>query len=307
MKNNFSPKAFTLVELLVSIAIIGVLIGMTLPAVQHVREAARRTSCLNNLKQIGLAVINFHDRQNKLPPARGADRYLTWPVYIMPDLEMSTSYDRFDFTKTYSEQDPELLKGPMQTMFCPTRRNGFKISLSEADDAPRGATGDYAGNAGSSLYFNLLQDWSKFENPTDGVFSSGFAKDNEVVDGMLVRGGIGRYKFRDIRDGTSNTIMVGEKGLNIDHLGQSGGWGDNSIYNGDEPFAIMRIGGQLIPIEGTLRSFRGDKPSFGSAHAGICNFVFADGSTKVIDALLDEDVLRKFCSRNDGETVSHDN
>ena len=143
-----------------------------------------------------------------LPPARGADAYLTWPVYIMPQLEMDNAFRQFDLTALYADQNPELVKTPIQTMFCPTRRTVFKVSLGEANDAPTGATGDYAGNAGSSEFFNLLQDWAQFENPTDGIFSSGLAKDNEIVDGKLVRGGVGRYKFRDVRDGLSNTLFL---------------------------------------------------------------------------------------------------
>ena len=192
-------------------------------------------------------------------------------------------------------------------MFCPTRRTVFKVSLGEANDAPTGATGDYAGNAGSSEFFNLLQDWAQFENPTDGIFSSGLAKDNEIVDGKLVRGGVGRYKFRDVRDGLSNTLFIGEKGLNIDHLGESGGWGDNSIYNGDEPFSFMRVGGPNIPIERTTRSFAGLVPSFGSAHPGICLFTLGDGSTRVVNSDINEESLRRFCSRNDGQAVDHRN
>lgn len=306
--NSTKPRlAFTLVELLVVIAIIGILVGMLLPAVQMVREAARRTQCLNNMRQLGLAVQSFHDVRRRLPPARGADEFLTWPIYIMPQLELSNLYDGYDFTKKYSMQNPELLQSPMKTMFCPTRRNGAELSLAEAQDAPIGATGDYAGNAGSSEFFNLLQDWSKFNNPTDGIFSSGFASDNEVVNGILIKGGIGRYKLQDVRDGTSNTFFMGEKALNADHLGQPGGWGDNSIYNGDEPFSFMRIGGPLIPIKQGTTSFDGYLPAFGSFHPGICNFSLGDGSTKAIAADVDPETLRRLCSRNDGNVVEHRN
>ena len=142
-------NGFTLVELLVTIAIIGILIGMLLPAVQMVRESARRASCLNNLRQIGLAIENYHGSRGKIPPARGADGFLAWPVYLMPELEQSNIYDQFDLTRRYAEQDPELVQTPIETMFCPTRRNSFRIARNDGEGNPVGATGDYAGNAGS--------------------------------------------------------------------------------------------------------------------------------------------------------------
>ncbi len=300
-------NAFTLVELLVVIAIIGILTGMLLPAVQMVREAARRTACLNNVRQIGLAVQSFHDVRRRLPPSRGADEFLTWPVYIMPELELGNLYEQYDFKLRYAEQNSDLVRHPIPAMFCPTRRNSIKLSFNEAHDVHVGATGDYAGNAGSSEFFNLLQDWSRFTNPTDGVFSSGLAEDNEVTDGMLLGGGIGRYRLRDVRDGTSNTFFVGEKALHIDHLGEPGGWGDNSIYNGDEPYAFMRIGGPLVPIKQGTTSFEGYLPSFGSFHPGVCNFSLGDGSTRSVPADIDSETLRRLCSRNDGKTVDHRN
>ena len=89
-------RAFTLVELLVVIAIIGILISMLLPAVQMVRESARRTACMNKLKQLGLAVLNYETTRNQYPPARAADRFMTWPYYLMPYMELNTVSDKLD-------------------------------------------------------------------------------------------------------------------------------------------------------------------------------------------------------------------
>ena len=146
-------SGFTLVELLVVVSIIGLLVGLLLPAVQSVREAARRTQCANNLKQIGLAIQNYEAAHMQIPPSRPADGFLTWPVFLLPWLEQENLFDRFDPQALYMDQDPEALENGTPVMICPSRRTGIPLSLAEARDFPRGAVGDYAGNAGSHLAF----------------------------------------------------------------------------------------------------------------------------------------------------------
>jgi len=305
-------QAFTLVELLVVIAIIGILAGLLLPAVQHVRETARRTECLNNLKQIGTAVEMYNSSKRQLPPARPADAYLAWTVQLMPYLEQDNLHREFNDRLAYEAQPKEALEASVATYFCPSRRSPGALSVSETYSTKIGSVGDYAGNAGTEKLFTpgdpkYTGEWSLYDVEVDGVFNSGFSHAN-VIDTATYRlksGPRGRYKKRDITDGQSHTIYIGEKTVHPQHMGEPGGWGDGCIYNGDEPGTVMRLGGIGLPIVMDAKSDLpgpGAIPTFGSSHASACNFVFGDGSTHSVNSLVDEQVLHQLCSRNDGLT-----
>jgi prepilin-type N-terminal cleavage/methylation domain-containing protein len=291
-------RGFTLIELLVVIAIIAILIGLLLPAVQKVREAAARSKCQNNLKQIGLAIHNFHDVNKLMPPSRLGTQYATWYVLILPFLEQDGFYHQWDLTKTYYQQSTIAQQTAVSLFFCPTRRSAPMLStqyevsstgIPDSNEHP-GSLGDYACNGGQ--FSGPIVD-----NPAcNGVMC--------MADGQSVNNkGIA---LTDITDGTSNTFLVGEKHAPLSKWGQSGpSYGEGSVYNGEFPRNFARIAGApSFSIAQSPDDLTGPwHCRFGSYHPGICQFLFADGRVVALSNQTDMPTLQALAVRNDGQVV----
>ncbi|RCS41580.1 DUF1559 domain-containing protein [Bremerella cremea] len=216
-------RGFTLVELLVVIAIIGILVGLTLPAVQMAREAARRAECQNNLSNIGLALINFETSKGSLPPAvdptnlgtkaAPVTNHFTWIAKILPQMEQGNIYDNFNFSyaaeDTASSQNFAYLKNQIELLTCP--------SDPENDDPDSvGGIGitNYAGNEGWISHIQG-QQWNAGSNDSaDGTSNTrplGFTANNTKpldMSGPFLPGR--STKLAKVRDGLSNTVFVAE-------------------------------------------------------------------------------------------------
>jgi prepilin-type N-terminal cleavage/methylation domain-containing protein len=162
-----SPRrrlGFTLLELLVVIAIIGMLIGLTMPAVQKVRESANRVSCGNNLHQLSLAMRHYELIYDSLPPRAFSDEAgASWAVLIMPYMEQEPLYNRWDLSKSYYDQNYDARQNSVPNYFCPSRRTASSAGLSVSGDqrwlgcqnfGPNvpGALGDYAACIGTDVF-----------------------------------------------------------------------------------------------------------------------------------------------------------
>jgi prepilin-type N-terminal cleavage/methylation domain-containing protein len=282
--------AFTLIELLIVIAIIGVLVGLLLPAVQKVREAANRLTCANNLRQIGIAIHHYHVDHNQLPPSRLSDFHATWAVLLMPYLDENNLYRQWRLGLSYYDQTDVARQTPVKTYFCPSRRTSstppvISISGDYYDElsgffGPQtsGALGDYAACLGTKS--------------VDGA-------DNPLIpDGPFVAGSYGRMTFASITDGLSNTIFVGEKHVPVGFFGQAV-W-DCSLYNGDYPSCNCRGAGPLSPLSQVPTD---DILGFGSYHPGICQFVMGDASVRKLAVNTDPAILALLANPADGLPV----
>ena len=321
-------SAFTLIELLVVIAIIGVLVALLLPAVQQVRAAARRSQCQNNLKQIGLALHQFHDAQGAFPPARlvadgvrtlssdgtttGVDEP-SWLIHILPHLEQSALYSQWDLYKPFGQQTLTARQSVVQTFLCPERHGGTSPVAPDSvvvitlpcgcpggvQYIPGGAVVDYVGNQGDLSPGATGQ-------PTD--FYWGGQGTGVIVSSHPKSGSAGtindwedKVAIRDITDGTSNTVMVGEPFIPNGEM-------TKSPYNGPAYFGrhfqnFTRIGGPGVPLAHDSTDQRGTLYSFGSAHTGIVIFALADGSVRGISTSISSSVLGDLCNRRDGSPI----
>jgi prepilin-type processing-associated H-X9-DG protein len=337
--------ALSLIELLVITAIIAVLAGLVLPAVQKAREAAVRTRCQNNLKQIGLAAHAYHAATQALPASYIRQDWPTWAVLILPYIEQQAAYSAWDTQLRYYEQptrgtaaDPTAQAVPIY--FCPARRGpdvglsvatGDTVSTQDVPSHPQygsathrpGGLSDYAACNGTTG--NLIGDGAmvigivKAALKPDGTPWKPVSNLSASPPGTKITNWKGRIGLADITDGTSTTLLIGEK-----HVRPENRWGkneDRSVYNGSWLDSFLRMAGKSgkhppVPVFPLVTDPNDDwdsqtpiRPSykrFGGTHPGACQFAFCDGSVRPVSNGVDEITLGRLAGRADGEPIGNE-
>lgn len=314
-------SAFTLIELLVVIAIIAVLIALLLPAVQQAREAARRSQCRNNLKQIGLGLHNYHETHGSLMGGSYAlfnasenkdyGHGWTWHASLLPFIDQASLYQEVQGASgmghesgDYNGAKQKLAGATTIVVFqCPSQpdvRNG---------PAKNGyATSNYNGMAGTLLGWN----GDNCYNSSGGSFQGTTPEHIRLPDGCMNANGVffvnSSVRFRDVTDGMSNTIFVAEV---VDSGGDAnlpGGSGSDRKYcfsGGADQNPPEEMTEYLIAAEGNDPINGGGEESTGSYHVGGAHFLMGDGSVRFIsENVAHATVYQALATRAKGEIVS---
>jgi len=346
-------RGFTLIELLVVIAIIAVLIGLLLPAVQKVREAAARMSCSNNLKQIGLALHNYHDANGTFPagteercPANiafgsnaGCTYYANWSISILPYIEQGNLANLYDYTKpNYMPgftNNMAAVQTKIKVFICPSDTRGGELYAPETL-APDGSANDgsfkYAGSSyramtGVGIYTDTYQGLTVDTDTLGGYWYEAVAaaKGNtkyKDASGKLMdptgmfhtdnQTGLKPTRLTGIPDGTSSTVMVGEKHFST-HPSRGPGWGVSfNLYSKGAVYPYTALNANM-PLQlsadydlcASKMNANYCKYGWASLHSGgQIQFVFADGSVKGLQKNIDLNVLAALSTVAGGEIVS---
>jgi prepilin-type N-terminal cleavage/methylation domain-containing protein/prepilin-type processing-associated H-X9-DG protein len=298
MKSQGRPLGFTLVELLVVIAIIGMLIALLLPAVQAARETARRTQCVNNLKQIGLAMHSYAAaNRSAFPPGRyNAPYSFGWAVLVLPYLEQSALAQNFNMNANfYDPVNQPVVQTPLAVFQCPTVPGNRIFAMTTTAGAPFNppATG------AASDYFACY-----------GVYDASYGSSTQCL-GIFQNNAV--CPLANIVDGTSNTILVFEQagrpaqwcnGKLIPGLNQvnSSWWGAWAAFNGP---AVQGYDDSCTQSVGTCAVNCNNGRGVYAFHAGGANVLMADASVHLLSTSTSVNVLYALATLANGEVISN--
>lgn len=318
-----SRHGFTLVELLVVIAIIAMLVSLLLPAVQAAREAARRSICSNNIRQLALGCLNHHETHGFMPsggwgrhwvcdPDRGFGQRQPggWFYHVLPYIEANDIHGLGAGADVAAKRrfNKQRITTPQAVFHCPSRREARLYPVDNfswnrrpnfTDALTEVARSDYAANGGDGVTGLFGNGWAdgpnSFEHGDSGKYSWPSLKKHTGITAN--RSEIGIQK---IVDGTSKTYLLGEKYLNPASYATGDDWGDNhNVYSGDD-MEIVRFGGRSAKLArdqpGLVLYF-----AFGSAHAAGSQMAMCDGSVRQLAYDLDTTVHGRFANRKDGQ------
>ena len=283
--DHASRRGFTLIELLVVIAIIALLVALLLPAVQQAREAARRSSCKNNLAQISLAVMNYEMAFGVLPPgsvnATGPIQstpegyHVSWIVQILPNMEQHALFKTIDFTQGAYNQNAEVHRAGMSAFQCPS-----------SPESPNG------NNVIHTSYAGCHHDQ---ESPID-VDNNGVFFLNSAV------------RFKDIIDGASNTLFIGEKQGQDADLGWLSGTRATLRNTGTRPNKSPGTPGRNWSYQQQTDPLFEDTATvggFGSYHTGGTQFALGDGSVRFLSENIDVETYQRLGNRRDEKILTN--
>ncbi|MFG0240562.1 MAG: DUF1559 domain-containing protein [Gimesia chilikensis] len=311
-------RGFTLIELLVVIAIIAILIALLLPAVQQAREAARRSTCKNNLKQLGLAMHNYHDTHRTFPPGavwygigsapengRDANWGTTWVVQILPFMDQANLYNNYNMSlnarSANASSTDSVLRAKIPSLICPSQPGVDRSNLSQDFNGFSKITYAASVGAGSTL------TRSDYTNPNRRGFFSAVAQNGA--------------KIRDVTDGSSNSIMLSEIVVGISSGDDKGAWGwcTGALFSGRNSNGILTPNAKVLDRTPYASNNTSDKnfnrrnspddinagsgQAARSFHVGGVHATMGDGAVRFLSENIDQNTYLNLLSISDGNVI----